>query len=228
MNLDENKYVNKKNYLCISESQQHAFAQRLELQDAQHGYIESRREQVRLQEELSLKDKVLRDTQIRSMHEMGEMKGAQELRVDEISVHELKENRETIQKLSSQLREMQDQMNSMSDSGEFQEMESNYSGRLSDVSCQLAMVPSSRSMLSFDKRLPPDTWNTSGLQDNVFGNQFSTFDSPRDHHQGIHPYAPQKERGSVPPATGSRTFFRKTNKVETQFQCRHLQEGRRL
>ena len=41
--------------------------------------IESRREQVRLQEELSLKEKVLRDTQIRSIHEMGEMKRAQEL-----------------------------------------------------------------------------------------------------------------------------------------------------
>ena len=35
-------------------------------------YIESRREQVRLQEELSMKEKALRDTQIRSMHEMGE------------------------------------------------------------------------------------------------------------------------------------------------------------
>ena len=34
--------------------------------------------------ELSLKEKVLRDTQIRSMHEMGEMKRAQELRVDEL------------------------------------------------------------------------------------------------------------------------------------------------
>ena len=30
-------------------------------------------------EELSRKEKVLRDTQIRSMHEVGEMKGAQEL-----------------------------------------------------------------------------------------------------------------------------------------------------
>ena len=30
---------------CISELQQQAYAQRLELQDAQHGYIESRREQ---------------------------------------------------------------------------------------------------------------------------------------------------------------------------------------
>ena len=43
---------------CISERQQQAYAQRLELQDAQHGYIESRREQVRLQEELSQKEKV--------------------------------------------------------------------------------------------------------------------------------------------------------------------------
>ena len=55
---------------CINELQQQTYAQRLELQDAQHGYTESRREQVRLQEELSLKEKVLRDTQIRSMHEM--------------------------------------------------------------------------------------------------------------------------------------------------------------
>ena len=68
---------------CISELQQQTYAQRLELQDAHHVYIESRREQVRLQEELSTKEKVLRDTKIRSMHEMGEMKRAQELRVDE-------------------------------------------------------------------------------------------------------------------------------------------------
>ena len=35
------------------------------------------------------------------------------------------------------------------------------------------MIPSSRSLLSSDKRLPLDKWNRSGLQDNVFGNQFS-------------------------------------------------------
>ena len=55
---------------CINELQQQAYAQRLESQDAQHGYIESRREQARLQEELSMKEKLLRDTQIRNMHEM--------------------------------------------------------------------------------------------------------------------------------------------------------------
>ena len=86
---------------CISELQQHAYAQ--------HGYIESRREQVRLQEELSMKAKVLRDTQIRSMHKMGEMKRAQELRVDEVSVQKIRENHETLQKLTPQLQEMQEQ-----------------------------------------------------------------------------------------------------------------------
>ena len=60
------------------------------LQDAQYGFVESGREQVRLQEELCMKEKVLRNTQIRNMHEMGEVKRAQELRVDEISVLKLK------------------------------------------------------------------------------------------------------------------------------------------
>ena len=59
---------------CINELQQQAHAQRLESPDAHHGFFESRREQARLHEELSMKEKVLRDTQIRNIHEMGEMK----------------------------------------------------------------------------------------------------------------------------------------------------------
>ena len=70
------------------------------------------------------------------MHEMRETKRAQELRVDEVSVQKSRENHETIQKLTSQLQEMQNQMISMNDSGEFQEVESNHNGRLSNVSSQ--------------------------------------------------------------------------------------------
>ena len=40
----------------ISELQQQAYAQGLELQYARHGYVESRREQVCLHEELSMKE----------------------------------------------------------------------------------------------------------------------------------------------------------------------------
>ena len=66
------------------------------------------------------------------------------------------------------MQEMQEQMNSMYDSGELQEVESNHSGRLSYLPSQPAAIPSSRSMLSRGKRLPLDTRNTSGLQENVF------------------------------------------------------------
>ena len=194
---------------CISELQQQVQAQRLELQDAQHGYVESRREQVRLQEELSMKEKLLRDTRIRSMHEMGEMKRAQELRVDEVSVQKFTENHETIQQLSAQLQEMQDQMNSMNDSGECQDAESNFGGRLSHVSSQPAIIPSSRSMLSRDKRLPLNTRNSSGLQENVFGNHFSTLiNSEIILKELIQSGEIQRESGSVPKVSGTDFFHR--------------------
>ena len=60
-------------------------------------------------------------------------------------------------------------------------------------------------MLSRDKRSPLDTWNTSGLQDNVFGNQFSTVDSSRNHHQRIHHSMTPGDTGSVPVHIGTRT-----------------------
>ena len=46
------------------------------------------------------------------------------------------------------MQEMQEQMNSMDDSVEFQEVESNHSGSLPYVPSQPAAIPSSRSMLS--------------------------------------------------------------------------------
>ena len=75
--------------MCIDELQQQDYAQRLELEDAHLGYVESRREQVRLQEEMVMKKKALPDTQIGSIHEIGELKRAQEFRVDEFSVQKI-------------------------------------------------------------------------------------------------------------------------------------------
>ena len=109
---------------------------------------------------------------------------------------------------------MQEQMNSMNDSGEFQEVESNYSERLSYVSSQPAMIPSSRSMLSRDKR----------LESNFL--------------QWIHPEIIIKEITLAHHKENEDQFNRlqrrgpysqeMTNKVETQIQCRHLQEGRQI
>ena len=53
-------------------------------------------------------------------------------------------------------------------------------------------------MLSRDERLTLGTWNTIGPQENVVGDQCSTFDSLRNHRQGIH-------HSTTPSATGSVT-----------------------
>ena len=119
-------------------------------------------------------------------------------------------------------------MNSMSDSGGFQEVDSNHSGSLSCVPSQPAGIPSYRVLLSRDKRLPLDTWSQSGLQESVFGNHFSTFDSSRDHPQGIHSCATRERQHQFHKQQEQGLFSQEmTNKMGTQFRHQHLQEGRR-
>ena len=72
-----------------------------------------------------MKEKAIRGTQLRNVHELGEMKRAQELRVDEFSKQKLRESHETIQRLTSQVQELQEGVSYLSDSGEFQGVESN-------------------------------------------------------------------------------------------------------
>ena len=100
--------------------------------------MESRREQSRLQEESAQRER-----------KKIEMLVSEELRADEFSVQKLRENHETIQRLTSQMQEMQ---------------ESELLERLGD--CLTFPVNQQRFQVLV-KRLPIDTWNTSGSQDNV-------------------------------------------------------------
>ena len=196
-------------------------AQDRALQDVRNEFVESRREKTRLQEDLLRKEKALWDTQIRSMHELEKMKRAQVQQVDEMSTQKLK----TIQH-TSQLQQLPEQMNSMNSSGEFQDIESKKkSGRLCHVSSQLEMIPSSRALLSRDKRLLLDTWNQSGVQENFFGNQFSTFESHRDFPQRIS--SENVHRKAIPhQPKGKQVWQVETDKIMAQFQCRLLRQDR--
>ena len=62
---------------CIGDLQKRTEAQNRALQDVQNEFVEYRREQTRLQEALLRKEKALRETQIRSKHDMGKIKRAQ-------------------------------------------------------------------------------------------------------------------------------------------------------
>ena len=104
-------------------------------------------------------------------------------------------------------------MNSMNDSGEFQEVESNHSGRLSHVPSQPEVIPSSRSMLSRDKRLPLDTWNQSGLQENVFLQiNFLRLIHFEIILKELNLAQHKRENGSVPQAMATGTLFTRDDK----------------
>ena len=139
-------------------------------------------------------------------------------------MQKLKENHQTIRQLTFELQQMQEQMNSMNDSGDFQDVESNFCGRLSHVSSQPAMIPSSRPLLSRDKRLPLDTWNQSGLQENVFGNHLLRLIHPEIILKEVN-MTTCKETVKQPLKQEGRRLVTqvKTDKIKAQFQCRHLQ-----
>ena len=71
---------------CINDLQKRSEEQDKSMLYVQNEFVESRREQARLQEELLRKEKALRDTQIRNMHELEKMKRAQVQQVEEFSV----------------------------------------------------------------------------------------------------------------------------------------------
>ena len=88
---------------------------RLEIYCTNQGYEESRTDLAKFREELAHRERLLRETQIRSFHEVGELKKAKEMRTDEFSRNELRESHATKEELTSQTQEFQERMNYMND-----------------------------------------------------------------------------------------------------------------
>ena len=82
-----------------------------------------RRDQLLLQEELSEQNRDLRETRIRSLHEMEELRRVQELRIDEFSRRRLIENQDTINEVTARIQELQNEVNCMNGSRDFKDAE---------------------------------------------------------------------------------------------------------
>ena len=83
----------------------------------------------------------------------------------------------TIHELTSQIQELQEKANCMNDSGEFQDVQSICTGKLSHVPSQPAVVASPCRMPTRDQSLRPETWNLFGTSGNVFDNPPAPIDS---------------------------------------------------
>ena len=146
-------------------------SQRREIDHTLAGDEQLRRDQLLLHEQLSEQNRDLRESHMKSLHEMEELKRVQGSRFDEFSKRRLNENQDTIHELTARIQELQNEVDCLNDSRDFKDAESVRSG-LSHVPSQPALLPPFRDpggMLS-RKDKPPDIWDTHGISGNVFVN----------------------------------------------------------
>ena len=158
-------------------------SQRSEINRALQGDEQFRRDQQLLHVQLLEQNRELRDAHEKSLNEMEELKRFQGSRFDEFSRSKLIENQDTINELTARIQELQNEVNCMNDSRDFQDAESVRSGP-SHVASQPAFFPPvqdpggmlSRSLgMPSRNNGPPSIWDTHGISGNVLANPYGVF-----------------------------------------------------
>ena len=139
-----------------------------------------------LQEELWRQQKDFREVHQQSLTEMEELRKFQSSTFDKLARRKLIENQNTILESSGRVQELQNEVNCMNDSKDFQDAESVHSGN-SHVTSRPMFFPTHpilEGMLrpSFisprRKEGPPCIWDTHGKSGNVFANPHASSSAP--------------------------------------------------
>ena len=151
-------------------------SQRREIDGALAGEEQHRRDQQLLHEQLLEQNRDLREAHEKSLNEMEELKRFQGSTFDTVSKRKLVEHRDTILELTGKIQELQNEINCVNDSKDFQDAESVRSGQ-SHVTSQPVFFPPrqdpggllSRSVgMPSRKNGPPSVGDTHGILGNVF------------------------------------------------------------
>ena len=145
---------------------------------------ERRRQDHQLRHEQLLKQNWdLRGAHEKSLNEMEELKRFQGSTSDTTSRRKLVEDRDTILELTGKIQELQNEINCMNVSRDFQDAESVRSGH-SHVTSQPVSCPVPGGMLSRSLGMPsrtdgpPTIWDTHGFSGNVFANPTASSSAP--------------------------------------------------
>ena len=129
------------------------------------------------------------------LNEMEELKRSQGPTFDTIARRRLVEDQDTILELTGKIQELQNEINCMNDSRDFQDAESVRSGH-SHFTSQLVSFPPhpipggmlSRSTgMPSRKDWPPSIWDTHGISGNVFANPAASSSAP--YPQELNPWS---------------------------------------
>ena len=157
-----------------------------ELYRAHQGDEQHRRDQQLLHEKLLEQNRELREAHEKSLNEMEELKRFQGSTFDTISRRRLIENHDTVLELTAKIQELQNEINCMRVSRDFQDAESVRSGQ-SHVTSQpvfFPLHPDPGGMLSRSLGMPrcnngpPSIWDTHGKSGNVFANPTASSSAP--------------------------------------------------
>ena len=171
----------------------------------QHDFQAARAEEVQqrdqqlLQGQLLQQNLVLREAHQKCLTVMEELRKFQSSTFDTIARRELVEDQNTILELSGRIQELQNEINCMNDSKEFQDAESVRSGNSHvtrrSVSFPPHPIPEGLLRPSFvsprRREGPPCIWNTPGISGNVFANPDASSSAP--YPQELHQWNSSEE-----------------------------------
>ena len=174
-------------------------SQQEELHCARAEEVQQRDQQL-LQEQLLQQNLELRQAHQKSLTEMEELKKFQSSTFDTIARRRLVEDQDTILELSGRIQELQNEINCMSDSKEFQDAESIRSGHSHVTSRPVSFpphpIPEGMLRHSFGvpsrREGPPSIWDTHGISGNVFANPQASSSAP--YPQELNPWSSSVSR----------------------------------
>ena len=170
-------------------------SQKEEICRAHQGDERRRQDHQLLHEQLLKQNCDLRDAHEKSLCEMEELKRFQGSTFDTIARRKLVEDPDTILELTGKIQELQNEINCMNDSRDFQDAESVRSGH-SHVTSQPVSFPPHPvpgGMLSRSTGMPsrknglPSIWDTHGISGNVFANPAASSSAP--YPQELNPWS---------------------------------------
>ena len=145
-----------------------------------------RRDQQLLHEQVLQQNSELREAHHKSLNDMEELKKVQSSTFDTIARRRLVEDQDTILELTGKIQELQNEINCMNDSKEFQDAESIRSGNSHVTSRPVSFPPHPipEGMLRHScgapsrREGPPSIWDTHEISGNVFANPVASSSAP--------------------------------------------------
>ena len=160
-------------------------SQQEELHCARAEEVQQRDQQL-LQEQLLQQNLELRQAHQKSLTEMEELRKFQSSTFDTIARRRLVEDQNTILELCGRVQELQNEVNCMNDSKDFQDAESIRSGNSHVTSRPVSFTPHPipEGMLRHSfvtpcrREAPPSIWDTHGISGNVFADPHASSSAP--------------------------------------------------